>query len=296
MIPTAWFSSYLTNRTQICKVDQTMSNTRTVKCGIPRGSNLGPSLFLLYINDLPNCLTSSSTSMFVYDTNISTQGTTEYEIQERLNADLENVHQWLVANKLTLKKQKTECMIIGSRQRISNIITGPKIELGGSVIKRVNKSKTLGIIIDEHLSWNDQIQNVVTKVSKGIGMLRRIRLKNIYAIVLSHFDNCSLVWDNCCEYLTDKLQKLQNRAARIITGRTYDVSSDDVLKELNWEPLKQRYKINKTIFMHKVRNDIMPSSLTNLFKIKTNDRYDSRSNNNNYVLGKPIPYLSTSIC
>ena len=101
--------------------------------------------------------------------------------------------------------------------------------------------------------------------------------------MLSHFDYCSLVWDNCCEYLTNKLQKLQNRAARIITGRTYDASSDDVLKELNWKALKQRYKVNKTIFMHKVRNDIMPSSLTNLFKIKTNDRYDLRSNNNNYV-------------
>ena len=233
--------------------------------------------------------------MFADDTNISTQGMTEYEIQERLNADLKNVHQWLVANKLTLNKQKTEYMIIGSRKRISNIITDLKIELGESVIKRDNKSKTLGIIIDEHLSWNHQIQNVVTKVSKGIGMLRRIRqfvpkstlLKIYNAIVLSHFDYCSLVWDNCCESLTDKLQKLQNRAARTITGRTYVVSSDDVLKELNWEPLKQRYKINKTIFMHKVRNDTLPSSLTNMFKIKTNDRYDLRSNNNNYVLGKP---------
>ena len=130
-------------------------------------------------------------------------------------------------------------MIIGSQQRISNIITDPKIELGKSVMKRVNKSKTLGIVMDEHLSWNDQTQNVVTKVSKGIGMLRRIRqfvpkltLLRINAIALSHFDYCSLVWDNCCEYMTDKLQKLQNRAARIITGRTYDVSSDDVLGTL----------------------------------------------------------------
>ncbi|CAB4034888.1 Hypothetical predicted protein, partial [Paramuricea clavata] len=125
----AWFRSYLTNRTQICKVNQAMSEARTVKCGIPQGSNLGPLLFLLYINDLPNCLSLSSASMFADDTNISTHGDTGNEIQERLNADLENVHQWLLANKLTLNKQKTEYMIIGSRQRISNKIGDPKIEL-----------------------------------------------------------------------------------------------------------------------------------------------------------------------
>ena len=176
--------------------------------------------------------------MFADDTNISTNGKTNDELQERINVDLENVHQWLLANKLTLNKDKTEYMIIGSRQRISNLVTDPKIELGESVIKRVHKSKTLGVIIDEHLLWNHQIQNTVTKASKGIGMMRRIKqfvpkstLVKIYnAIVLSHFDYCSLVWDNCCDYLKNRLQKLQNRAARIITAKTYEVSSEDVLK------------------------------------------------------------------
>ena len=172
----AGFQSYLSSRIQICKVDQTMSKTRTVKCGIPQGSNLGPLLFLLYINDLPNCLTFSSASMFADNTNISTNGKTNDELQERINVDLENIHQWLLANKLTLNKDKTEYMIIGSRQRISNLVlTEPKIELGESVIKRVHKSKNLGVIIDEHLLWNHQIQNIVTKASKGIGMMRRIK-------------------------------------------------------------------------------------------------------------------------
>jgi hypothetical protein len=88
----------------------------------------------------------------------------------------------------------------------------------------------LGVIVDEHLSWNDQIQSIVSKSSKGIGMIRRIMkffspidfVKNIQynAIVLSHFDYCKLVWDNSSDYLLNKLQKLQNRAARVITGRT----------------------------------------------------------------------------
>jgi hypothetical protein len=153
----------------------------------------------------------------------------------------------------------------------------------------------LDLIIDEHLLWNHQIQNTVTKASKGIGMMRRIKqfvpkstLVKIYnAIVLSHFDYCRLVWDNCCDYLKNRLQKLQNRAARIITGKTYEVSSEDVLKELDWQPLNQRYKTNKSIFMHRIRNEKMPSSISNMFKIRINDRYDLRSNNNNYDLGKP---------
>ena len=62
-----WFKSYLTNRKQMCKVNQTTSKCRTISCGVPQGSNLGPILFLLYVNDLPNCLKSTSASMFADD-------------------------------------------------------------------------------------------------------------------------------------------------------------------------------------------------------------------------------------
>jgi hypothetical protein len=234
--------------------------------------------------------------MFADDTNISTQGKTDTEIQERLNTDLENVHQWLTSNKLTLNKKKTEYMIVGSRQRISNISTDPIVKLGDSTIKRVNKSKTLGVIVDEHLSWNDQIQSIVSKSSKGIGMIRRIKkfvpqstlLKVYNAIVLSHFDYCSLVWDNCSDYLLDKLQKLKNRAARVITGRTYETRSKDVIKELNWQPLSERLNRNKCIFMHKIKNNVMPQSVIEMFKIKENQVYQFRSNNINFSLGKPV--------
>ena len=168
--------------------------------------------------------------MFADDTNISSQGKTS---TESFKHRLRNVHQLLISNKLTFNKKKTEYMIPGSRQRMSNLTTKPKIVLGDSAMKPVTKAKTLGVIIDENLSWNDKIQNIVTKASKGIGMMRRIKkyvpqstLKEVYnAIVLSHLDYCSLVWDNCSEYNLHKLQKLQNRAVRVIRGRTYETSS-----------------------------------------------------------------------
>jgi hypothetical protein len=101
-----------------------------------------------------------------------------------------------LANKLTLNKDKTEYMIIGSRQRLSNIETDPVIELSETKIKRVKYSKTFAIIIDDQLLWNKQGETTVSKVSKGIGMLRRIKscapkrtLINVYnAIILPYFD------------------------------------------------------------------------------------------------------------
>ena len=233
-----WFRSYLTGRVQICKVKQTTSSKRIIKCGVPHGFNLGPLLFLIYINHLPNCLSTShsaSGSMFADDTNISSHGANIRKINENLNEHLEKVYQWLLSNKLTLNNEKTEYMIIGSKQRLTNITNDPKIELGEAEIKRVDKSKALGVIIDEHLTWKNQVDSIRKKVSKGIAMLRRkkeyVSISTLIK-VYNAIDYCSLVWDECADYLLTKLQKLQNRAARVITGSSYETNSEDMLSEL----------------------------------------------------------------
>ena len=157
---------------------------------------------------------------------------------------------------------------------------------------------------NENIRCYYMLLNVITKVSKGIGMIRRMKkyvpkttiLKVYDAIVLSHFDYCSLVWDNCADYLLDKLQKLQNRAAHVITDKTYDVRSTDVLNELNWKPLKHQFKNKKEIFTCKVRNNAVPESIHEMFSIKDNQRYDLRNNENHHVLNKPqINFLKKSI-
>ena len=247
-----------------------MSRKHTIRCGVPQGSNLGPLLFLVYINDLPRCLSHSTTSLFADDTNLTTNGGSSDEVITKLNVDLERVHQWLLANRLTLNKEKTEYMIIGSRQRLAKIENEQELKLGETNINRVKCSKTLGVIVDEQLTWKNQIESIVNKASKGIGMIRRMKkyvpatvLENVYkAIVLPYFDYCSLVWENCSVYLQDKLQKMQNRAARVITGKPYDTRISDMLNELGWQPLAERRRSQKIIFMHKVKNKQFPESIS----------------------------------
>jgi hypothetical protein len=89
-------------------VGSVASSTKNIRCGVPQGSNLGPLLFLLYVNDLPNCLRHSSAEMYVDDTNLTACSDDINNLQAILNSDLNNIHQWIVANKLTLNVGKTE--------------------------------------------------------------------------------------------------------------------------------------------------------------------------------------------
>jgi hypothetical protein len=97
-----WIKSYLKERKQFCKLNHNQSSVRSIHCGIPQGSNLGPLLFFIYVNDLPNCLEESVPSIFADDTNISVNGTSLDEIGNKLNSEINKVSNWLIANKLTL--------------------------------------------------------------------------------------------------------------------------------------------------------------------------------------------------
>ena len=108
-----WFRSYLSNRTQYCQVNGKLSEPRTIITGIPQGSILGPLLFLVYINDLPNCLKNADCDMFADDTQLGTATKDVKTTIEILSDDLANISVWMAANKLSLNKSKTEYILIG---------------------------------------------------------------------------------------------------------------------------------------------------------------------------------------
>lgn len=136
-----------------------------------QGSNLGPLLFLIYINNLANCLSSSTASMFADDTNLTTNGKRVEDMQEDLNTDLEKVHRWLLANKLTLNKEKNEYMIIGSRQRLVKSNTDLTITIGGANIERVKHTNFQGIFMEKsnkHYNCKSYERYRYVKANEGV--------------------------------------------------------------------------------------------------------------------------------
>ena len=210
-----WFQQRCEQR---CFVNGSLSHNRPLTCGIPQGTILGPLLFIIYINDLPNCLEHSQPRMFADDTHLSFANNSIENIE-----DLARVNQWLTANKLTLNTSKTEFMLIGSRQRLRTLQGSPSLMIGEEPIKQVNYTKSLGVFIDHNLSWNIHIERLCKKIASGIAALKRTRpfvpyhtLLSIFnSLVQPHFDYCSVVWGNCSKTLSTKFQKLQNRAARV---------------------------------------------------------------------------------
>ena len=183
-------------------------------------------------------------------------------------------------------------MITGTRQKLSQIINEPVLSIGSESVSRVSSTKTLGVIVDERITWRDQIDQVAKKASKGIGLLRRSKhlvngttLKTIYdALVLPHFDYCALVWDNCSKSLQNKLVKLQNKAARILTDDSYETPSEAVRAKLNWETSQSRREKIIFLFMKETINGNSNKNIGDLFRISCNTSHNLGSNNNSLKL------------
>jgi hypothetical protein len=136
----------LTNGKQKCFVNGNFSDSFPISFGVPQGSIIGPLLFLVYINDLPECLNEGLPRMYADDTNISFQSNKFYELEELMNIELGKLKEWLNANMLSLNVAKTEIMVIGSRQRLATFDDHEiNVFVGNDKIERANSSKSLGL-------------------------------------------------------------------------------------------------------------------------------------------------------
>ena len=203
---------------------------------------------------------------------------------------------WLAANRLTLNMTKTEFLLIGSKQRLSNFTVNPTANINQFPIKRVSTVKSLGVHIDENLTWECHINELSKKIASGISAIKRIRYSVPYKTLLSiynslvqpHLDYCSSVWGSCSKSLSQKLQKLQNRAARVITFSNYDRNTDELLRTINWVKLDRQRLVNKSIMMYKIVNNMVPEYLSSHFVLRSDTlTYNLRDSDGTLAIPQP---------
>ena len=172
-----WFKSYLTARQQQCLVNGCLSSQSNLLCGVPQGSILGPLLFLIYINDLPNCLKFTTPCLYADDTQIFTSSFDSGVLANNINSDLKNLSDWLIVNKLQFHPLKTKLMVVGSTYNLntksgelSNVIS-----IDNNLVSRVPSNKCLGVLLDEKLTFETHIDYICKKACAGIGALKRIK-------------------------------------------------------------------------------------------------------------------------
>ena len=257
-----WFESYLNNRKQKTSCGNEISAALPVTVGVPQGSILGPLLFLVYINNLPNAVKNSEVTLYADDTVLYCFSKDPRLLEDKLNEDLLMVAYWLRENKLTLNLDKTKSMIIGSNRKLGNIST-LSLSIFDTDINTVSSFKYLGVVLSTNFTWTDHIEYISIKINKNLGLLRRIkhllpqqaRLLFYNSLVLPMFDYADLVWgDKDNLVLMDELQVLQNKAAKIILDRPLQSSATEALSALKWLDLYRRRNYHRCVHIWKCVN------------------------------------------
>ena len=278
-----WFRSYQPDRKQYVSVNGSNSNLLSITCGVPQGSVLGPLLFLIYINDLPNASKKLTFYLFADDTNIYYESKDLFNLIKIVNKELRLAKKWLDANKLSLNIDKTNYIIFHSSSL--NLPSGSDIKIGKKHIKRVKFVKFLGLLLDEHLSWKYHLSELSKKLARTCGMFFKIRnllpldvLFCLYNALFLPFLQCSLiVWGQTYASYIDPIFKLQKRAARAISFQPRMSLSLPIFNDFKLLKLSEIFELRLLTFVFDSINKTSPSCFHDFFLLSSSvHQYSTR--------------------
>lgn len=272
--PLSLIESYLSNRRIKVKVNGTLSKKSAnnfINTGVPQGSILGPLLFLLYINDLPDNLICD---VFLYADDASIYAPIDPKNPLRghvlLQDDLDQLGDWADTWGLVFKPSKCRDLIFTKR----GYPTYQIMKLKDFEIPRVSSHKHLGFHLDSHLDFNDHVNMLVEKINKKLNPLRALsykmkscHLNTVYNhFIKPHYDYCDVLYTSAKSKPLILLDRTQYKASLIVSGCLHGSSRDKVLSILNWKPLRERRIERQKLFMSKVENGHKPNYVLSIFR------------------------------
>ena len=247
-----WIRAFLNNRQQCVVVDGERSEFTPVLSGVPQGSVIGPILFLVYINDLPDNI-RSTVRLFADDTIIYLAVTSDVSCKQ-LEMDLDALQEWEITWRMEFNTTKCEVMRISrSKQQIQHTYY-----LHGDPLTEVKQTKYLGVHISHDLKWNKHINDITAKANRSLGFLKRnlrinspsLKAKAYQGLVRPKLEYCASVWD--------PRPRVQSRAARWFLrryGRTDSVTA--MREELGWRSLEQRRADSRLTTLFKITRGLL---------------------------------------
>ena len=268
--------SYLTNRFQRVKVNASTSTWNEIKTGVPQGSILGPMLYNLNSNDLFlfMCLDIAN---FADDNSPFTTAKTSTEVLSKIENESSNLLDWIGFNGLKANPDKFHLLLSDPNKDLSIIVDGFEIE-------NSNSQKLLGITIDNKLSFDEHVSSICTKASQKIHALSRVskfmsfrqRKTIFHTFILSHFGYCPLVWMLHSRKLNHRINKLHERALRIVYN-DYKSSFQRLLEISNSFTIHERNIQSLAIEIYKVVNNLAPKIMNIVFQKNLNTSYPRQS-------------------
>ncbi len=288
-IDSQWFSAYLKERKQYTTVRSASSDEEEVTCGVPQGSILGPLLFLIYINDLPQA-TKLFTILFADDTTFSLSHSDPNILLSNVNKELENLKSWFEANKLTLHPMKTYYML-NFPSKITKEIFKDKVYLNGHKLERIGEDqpiksfKFVGLQIDEKLTWKRHLTNVLDKTSKGLRALVQCKKilpaqvkVNIYnGLLRPHLEYGLPLWGFSRGSAWNSIVKLQKKAIRAIADAKFNAHTTPLFQKFGVLKLDHLHQVNVCKLAEQIVKKEVPPPLSDLLTFAKSSRMTRNS-------------------
>ena len=270
-----WLQSYLSSRRSFVKWRSCSSDYIHVDTGVPQGSALGPQLFSMYIAPLAALIRSFGVLYHQYadDTQLYiSMSRTDSDVQlETLEWCVSEVHKWLLHNGLALNPTKSDAIqfSLGRGRARTNGVTA--VDVSDAEIKPAATIKSLGVVLDQHLSFNQQVDGVCKSCYFHIRALRHVRdslpddVARMIAvsIVTSRLDYCNALYAGMSSVNFNKLQRVQNTLARVVLKQRKFDHITSSLVELHWLPIRQRTTFKVATLTYKLLHSSQPHYLSN---------------------------------
>ena len=258
------------------------SDDLPISIGVPQGSILGPLLFLIYINDFPECSKAFQFVMFADDTCLFLSERDPKWLESKLERELPRISDWLVANKLSLNVKKTNFMIFKTKKCKNN--KNINVKINGELIPQVDSTKYLGVYIDNKLTFKEHTKYIAHKLSKSNRLLAKLRhftnhcdILNFYhAHVQSHLNYCAVIWGSAADSYIQRLTALQNKSLCLITfQKSHVVDLEAVYKETKVLQLNKHIFLNQCLFIWKIVHRKFDHNMQSMFdNVLRNPNFD----------------------